>query len=108
MTQTPNDTMIVMYNLAPGQEREDFETWLLEVDLPGYEKVSSMSDPVYYRAAATLDGKTPPYQYVVAIKSRPGSEVDEEMSGPEWEGFVEDFERRTRDAVYVTASRIIG
>lgn len=106
--QSPNDTMIVMYNLAPEQGQEDFEKWLQEVDLPGYEKVSSMSDPVYYRAEETLEGGKPPFQYVVAIKSKPGEQVDEEMGGPEWEGFVADFENRTRDAVYISASRIIG
>lgn len=108
MAPTPNDTMIVMYNLAPDQEQAVFEKWLHEVDLPGYEKVSSMSAPVYYRAEETLEGEVPPFKYVVAIKSKPGEEVDEEMSGPEWEGFVADFENRTRDAVYVSATRIIG
>jgi len=108
MAPTPNDTMIVMYNLAPEQDQADFEKWLHKVDLPGYEKVKTMSDPVYYRAEEALDGGTPPFKYVVAIKSKPGEEVDDEMSGPEWEGFVADFESRTRNAVYVSATRIIG
>ncbi|MEM8795954.1 MAG: hypothetical protein AAGE61_10340 [Pseudomonadota bacterium] len=108
MTPTPNDTMIVMYNLAPDQNQADFETWLQEVDLPGYEKTATMSDPVYYRAEETLEGETPPFKYVVAIKSKTGEEVDEEMSGKGWEGFVADFESRTRDAVYISATRIIG
>ena len=108
MTSTPNDTMIVMYNLAPGQDQAGFEHWLREVDLPGYEKVSSMKDPVYYRAEKTLEGEAPPYRYVVAIKSLPGDEVDEEMAGAEWESFVADFESRTRDAIYLSATRIIG
>lgn len=67
-----------------------------------------MSDPVYYRAEETLEGKTPPYKYVVTIKSTDGDDVDDVMTGPAWEGFVADFENRTRDAVYITAQRIIG
>ena len=102
------NTMIVMYNLAPDQDQTEFEKWLHEVDLPGYEQVKSMSDPVYYRAEETLEGEAPPYKYVVAIKSTGGEDVDDEMTGPEWEGFVADFENRTRDAVYMTAQRIIG
>ncbi|MEM6305736.1 MAG: hypothetical protein AAF744_13540 [Pseudomonadota bacterium] len=102
------DTMIVMYNLAPGQDQADFEKWLHDVDLPGYERVRSMSDPVYYRAEETLEGEAPPFRYVVTIKSTGGDAVDDEMTGPEWESFVADFESRTRDAVYVTAQRIIG
>lgn len=105
---TPNDTMIVMYNLAPDQDQADFEKWLHEVDLPGYEKVASMSDPVYYRAEETLEGGKPPYRYIVAIRSGSGADVDAEMTGSEWKGFVADFESRTRDAVYISASRIIG
>lgn len=108
MAPTPNDTMIVMYNLAPEQDQAGFEKWLHDIDLPGYEKVSTMSEPVYYRAEETLEGETPPFKYVVAIKSKLGKEVDEEMRGPEWEDFVADFENRTRDAVYVSATRIIG
>ena len=100
--------MIVMYNLAPNQDQAEFEQWLHDVDLPGYEKVKSMSDPVYYRTEETLDGEAPPFKYVVAIKSTGGKDVDEEMTGPEWEDLVADFENRTRDAVYVTAQRIIG
>ena len=102
------DTMIVMYNLAPGQDQAEFERWLHEVDLPGYAKVKSMSDPIYYRAEETLECQVPPYRYVVTIKSTGSEDVDEEMTTQEWEGFVADFERRTRDAVYVSAQRIIG
>lgn len=103
-----SDTMIVMYNLAPEQNRANFEKWLWDVDLPGYEKVSTMSDPVYYHCEETLEGAAPPYRYVVAIKSTGSSEVDDEMNTPDWEAFVADFESRTRDAVYVSAERIIG
>lgn len=63
---------------------------------------------VTYRAEKALGGEAPPFRYVVAIKSKPSEEVDAEMSNPEWEGFVADFESRTRDAVYVSATRIIG
>ena len=100
--------MIVMYNLAPGQDQASFELWLREVDLPGYEKVSTMKDPVYYRAESTLQGEAPPYRAVVAIKSQPGGEVDEEMGSAVWESFVADFESRTRDAIYISATHIIG
>ena len=102
------DTMIVMYNLAPDQDRTAFEAWLRDVDMPGYARVTSMADPVYYRAEETLEGETPPYRYVVTIRSTGARDVDDEMSGPVWDDFVADFERRTRDAVYISATRILG
>lgn len=103
-----SDTMVVMYNLASDQNRDDFEQWLRDVDLPGYDLTDSLHDPVYYRAESTLEGDKPPFAYIVTIRSTGGSAVDEEMSGSEWRGFVADFESRTRDAVYITAKRIIG
>lgn len=67
-----------------------------------------MSDPVCRRREADLEGKVPPHASVVAIGSTRGEDVEGEMTGPRWGGFVADLEARARDAVHLAASRIIA
>lgn len=101
------DTMIVMYNLAEGQNEKDFETWLHEVDIPGYARLSSMRNPVYFRTGVLLDEDKPaPYRYVVVIEIDSLEEVEREMADPKWENFIADIESRITNATYVTATKI--
>lgn len=96
-----------MYNLAEGQNEKDFETWLHKVDIPAYAKMSSMRNPIYFRAAALLgEDKLPPYKYVVVIEIDSPEAVEREMADPAWEGFIADIESRITDATYMTATKI--
>ena len=97
-----------MYNLAEGQDEKAFETWLQEVDMPGYAKLKSMRNPTYYRASGLLGEDVPaPYKYIATIEMDSAEAVETEMAAPEWEGFVTDFERRTTDHAFVVAERIL-
>ncbi|ESA33157.1 hypothetical protein N836_22460 [Leptolyngbya sp. Heron Island J] len=101
------NTMIVMYNLAEDQNEKDFETWLNEIDIPAYTKMSSMRNPTYFRAAALRgEGKLPPYKYVVVIEIDSPEAVEREMADPVWEVFIADIESRITDATYMTATKI--
>ena len=101
------DTMIVMYNLAEGQNEKDFEAWLHEVDIPAYAKMSSMRNPTYFRAGTLLGENNPsPDKYIVVIGIDSPEAVDKEMADPKWESFIADIESRITDATYVTARKI--
>ena len=102
------NTMIVMYNLAEGQNEAEFETWLREIDMPGYTKLKSMRNPTYYRASTLLGEDAPaPFKYFVTIEMDSADAVELEMAAPAWEGFVADFESRTVDHAFVVAQHII-
>lgn len=103
------NTMIVMYNLAENQNEAEFETWLREVDMPGYAKLTSMQNPTYYRTSGLLGEETPaPFKYIVTIEMNNADAVESEMAAPEWEGFITDFEGRTTDHAFVIAKRILS
>lgn len=100
--------MIVMYNLADGQDPAEFETWLREVDLPGYAKLKSMSNPYYYRCGHLLgEDKPAPFRYIAVIEMDSPQAVENEMADPKWADFIADIEGRITDAHYVTAERIL-
>ena len=101
------DTMIVMYNLKPGQSEGEFEQWLRDIDIPGYAGMRSMRNPSYYRAAGLLnDDKPAPFKYTVVIEMDGPQAVEAEMGDPRWSDFIADFESRVADATYVTATKI--
>lgn len=78
-----------------------------EVDIPGYARLKSMSNPVYFRAEGLLSEETPPpFAYLAVIEITSPGEVEAEMGDPAWADFVADFESRTADARFVVATKI--
>jgi len=101
------DTMIAYYNLAPSQTPEAFEQWLREVDIPGYSRLRSLSNPAYFRAEGLLGEEgTPPFAYMAIIDMTSPEAVEAELGDPAWAEFVADFESRTQDARFVVARKI--
>ena len=100
--------MIVTYGLKAGQTSEGFEQWLREVDLPGYARLTSMRNPIYYRASGLLGEDTsPPFAYLAVIEMTSPEAVEQELGRPEWAGFIADFEARTTDARFIVGERIL-
>ena len=101
------NAIVVLYNLADDQDPSDFETWLREVDMPGYAKLKSLRNPAYFRMSGLLGEDGPaPYRYVVVIESTGPGAVEDEMAAPQWAGFIADFEGRTKDRVFAVAEKL--
>ncbi len=62
-------TMIVLFNLKPGQSEADYETWAKEVDHPTVSALKSVLDFRVYRSEGLFgsDGKAP-YRYVEVLQ----------------------------------------
>ena len=62
-------TMIVLFNLKPGQSEADYETWAKEADIPTVTALKSVQDFKVYRSEGLFgsDAKAP-YRYVEVIQ----------------------------------------
>ncbi len=62
-------TMIVLFNLKPGQSEADYEKWAKEVDIPTVTALKSVQDFKVYRSEGLFgsDAK-PPYRYVEVLQ----------------------------------------
>ena len=62
-------TMIVLFNLKPGQSEADYEKWAKEVDIPTVTALKSVQDVKVYRIEVLFgsDAK-PPYRYVEVLQ----------------------------------------
>jgi len=75
--------MIVYYNIKADQTPEAFEKWLREVDIPGYARLKSMSNPIYFRAEGLLgEEEKPPFAYLAVIEMTAPEDVEAEMGDP--------------------------
>lgn len=61
-------TMIVLFNLKPGQSEADYEKWASEVDIPTVKGLKSVQDFKVFRSEGLFgsDAK-PPYRYVEVL-----------------------------------------
>jgi hypothetical protein len=62
-------TMIVLFNLKPGQSEADYEKWAKEVDIPTVTGLKSVQDFKVFRSEGIFgsDAK-PPYRYVEVLQ----------------------------------------
>ena len=71
--------IIVLFNLKPGVNVEDYESWARTRDMPTVRSLGSIAAFDVFRATGTLSGDAPPYDYIeiidVADMERFGTEV---------------------------------
>jgi hypothetical protein len=61
-------TLIVLFNLKPGTDKDEYENWANTVDLPTVRGLTSIKDFRILRSTGMFGADTPaPYQYVEII-----------------------------------------
>jgi hypothetical protein len=62
-------TLIVLFNLKPGQNIADYEKWAKETDVPTVKGLKSVDDFRVYRAKGLLGSDArAPYQYIEVLE----------------------------------------
>lgn len=60
--------IIVLFNLKPGVDREAYEAWARQTDIPGVNALGSVTDFQVHRATGVLGSDAPPpYAYFEVI-----------------------------------------
>lgn len=75
-------TLIVLFNLKNPQQREAYEQWAREVDLPTVGALPSIEKFEVLRAAGVLGGGESPYQYVEILRVRDMQQLGADIATP--------------------------
>lgn len=60
--------IVVLFNLRPGIDPAEYESWARETDIPGVRGLPSCTDFQVYRATGLFgSGEKPPYAYIETI-----------------------------------------
>ena len=89
-------TVVFFLNkLRPGVKGEDYERWVREVDYPTARSLDTIKSYVVARMQATLEGGTPPYDYIERVEITEIDAYRKELVDPklgdfsqQWSGFV--------------------
>lgn len=75
-------TMIVLFNLKPGQSEADYEKWAKEVDIPTVTMLKSVQDFKVYRSEGLFgsDAKSP-YRYVEVLQVTSAEDLGADVGG---------------------------
>ncbi len=75
-------TMIVLFNLKPGQSEADYEKWAKEVDIPTVTTLRSVQDFKVYRSEGLFgsDAKSP-YRYVEILQVTSAEDLGADVGG---------------------------
>lgn len=75
-------TMIVLFNLKPGQSEADYEKWAKEVDLPTVTALKSVKDFKVYRSEGLFGSDArPPYRYVEVLQITSAKDLGADVGG---------------------------
>ncbi|NCT81976.1 MAG: REDY-like protein HapK [Comamonadaceae bacterium] len=75
-------TLIVLFNLKNPQQREAYEQWAREVDLPTAGALPSIEKFEVLRASGVLGGGESPYQYVEILRVRDMQQLGADIATP--------------------------
>lgn len=75
-------TLIVLFNLKNPQQREAYEQWAREVDLPTAGALPSIEKFEILRAAGLLGGGESPYQYIEVLRVRDMQQLGADIATP--------------------------
>ena len=81
--------MIVLVNLKPGVNPEDYERWVLESYAPTARSLPSVGDWRNHRVGGLLGSQdAPPYRYVVTLEVSDLEGLGRDMGGEEMQRLI--------------------
>lgn len=85
-------TLIVLFNLKNPQQREAYEQWAREVDLPTAGALPSVEKFEVLRAAGVLGGGESPYQYIEVLRVRDMQQLGVDVATPTMQEVSKQFQ----------------
>jgi hypothetical protein len=84
--------IVCLFNLKPGVDREDYEAWARDTDLPGANALDSVARFTVHRATGLFgsDGK-PPYDYIEVIDIHSMDDFVRDVTDPEFQKVAAAF-----------------
>lgn len=85
-------TLIVLFNLKDAAQREAYERWAREVDLPTAGALRSVDSFEVLKAAGLLTGGPSPYQYVEVLRINDMTQLGADAGTPAMQAVSAQFQ----------------
>jgi hypothetical protein len=85
-------TLVVLFNLKDGGQKEAYELWAKEVDLPTAGALPSVDKFEVLRASGLLTGGASPYQYVEILRINDMAQLGADVGTPTMQKVAAQFQ----------------
>ncbi|HEY1131267.1 MAG TPA: hypothetical protein VGF12_17810 [Roseateles sp.] len=99
-------TLIVLFNLKDAQQREAYEQWAREVDLPTAGALPSIEKFEVLRAAGVLGGGDSPYQYIEVLRVRDMQQLGADIATPTMQEVSRRFQSFADAPVFIVTEPV--
>jgi len=94
-------TLIVLFNLKNPEQREAYEQWAREVDLPTAGGLPSVEKFEVLRSVGVLGGGQPPYEYVEVLRVRDMQQLGVDVATPTMQEVSQRFQAFADNPVFI-------
>ena len=99
--------IIVLFNLKPGVDRDDYERWARGTDIPGVRGLASVEDFQVYRTTGLFGtDAAPPYAYVETIDAPDPAAFGREVMTEAVQRFAAEFATYAEDPLFITTETL--
>lgn len=100
-------TLVVLFNLKPGADRESYEQWARSTDLPVVRALPSVQGRFeILRTAGLLGGGSAPYQYVEIIRFESMEQFGSEIAGATVQRVAAEFRAFAEQPLFMLADAL--
>ncbi len=99
-------TLIVLFNLKSADQRDAYERWAKEVDIPTAGGLPSVDKFEVLRAVGVLGGGESPYQYVEVLRVRDMAKLGEDISTPAMQDVSRQFQAFADAPLFIVTESI--
>jgi hypothetical protein len=101
------NTIIVLFNLQNQRERDAYERWARETDLPTVRRLDSVDGFDGLRATGLLGSdQAPPYQYIEVIRINDMARFGEEVGTPTMQQVASEFRAFAKDPLFIVCDAL--
>jgi len=94
-------TLIVLFNLRNPEQREAYEQWAREVDLPTAGSLPSVEKFEVLRSVGVLGGGQAPYEYIEVLRVRNMEQLGADVSTPTMQEVSQRFQAFADNPVFM-------
>lgn len=99
-------TLIVLFNLKPGCDKQRYEQWATSVDIPTVERLDSCAAFEVFRTFGTLGGGEAPYAYVEVIRINDFEAFQEALANEECQRVAAQFQEFADAPVFMLSEAL--
>lgn len=98
--------IVVLFNLKPGVDPEEYERWALETDLPTVRALGSVDGFSANRVSGLLTGGAAPYRYVEVIDVNDMDVFGADISSETMQKVAAQFQAFTENPQFMLAEAL--